>query len=52
MLTGVAFLLISFLSALHIVIDPVARTKHLTALLIILLLVLFGLTFYAKFLAQ
>lgn len=51
LLTGIALLLISFLLSLHMVLDPQARTRHLIALLVILVLVLFGLPWYAKFLA-
>src|SRR3990167_2121849 len=48
LVTGIALLLISFLLVLHMVLDPTARTKHLITILVIIVLVLVGLPWYAK----
>lgn len=48
LVVGVALLLISFLLALHMVIDPNARKKHLYILLAIQIVVLLGLPWYVK----
>ena len=47
-ITGIGLVLICFLIGLHMVLDYSARTKHLIALVIILVLMLLGLPFYAK----
>jgi len=48
LVAGVALLLISFLLVLHMVIDPMARKKHLFLLLAIQVIILFGLPWYVK----
>ena len=48
LVTGTALLLISFLLVLHMVLDPTARTKHIIAILVIIVLVLVGLPWYVK----
>jgi len=49
---GMALIIIVFFLGIHLVIEPEARTKLLIGIFIILLLVLFGLPFYAKFLGR
>ncbi len=50
LLVGVALVLISFLIALHMAFEPLARTRSLVVLLVVLVVVLFGLPWYGKLL--